>query len=277
MTPWTPMAREVGRYYDRVGPFFEAVWGDNLHCGYWPEGEEQLPLREAQERLTTLVAERSGLRSGDWLLDVGCGTGGPAVQTARGTGCRVAGVTVSRSQARTARWRARDEGMSGTARFLLADAMDLPFRGGSFAVAWAVESLFHMASRARALAEVARVLAPGGRVLLTDLVERHPLSEEERTLFRTAFAIHDVAPRGAYDRLLPEAGLREDGRVDLTRGMQRTWRGTIDALGARQDELADLYGPAFVPAMRELIPQVVSIYDDNLSYVLFVARKANLV
>jgi SAM-dependent methyltransferase len=97
---------------------------------------------------------RPGLR----VLDVGCGTGG--VLAGLGGGIRPFGV--DRSTLALAHCRAR--GLSAVA---CSSAGDLPFAAGSFDVVMLLDVLEHFADEQKLLAEIRRLVRPGGRVLVS--------------------------------------------------------------------------------------------------------------
>jgi SAM-dependent methyltransferase len=104
---------------------------------------------------------RSAVRAGDRALDLGCGDGA-FTQLLAGAGADVVGVDV----ARTAVARASARHPSLDFRPVAIDG-PLPFPDGAFDLVWSSEVIEHVADTARWLSEVRRVLAGGGRVLLT--------------------------------------------------------------------------------------------------------------
>jgi SAM-dependent methyltransferase len=116
-----------------------------------PDGELRYRLR---------CIEKLGYRfSGDErLLDAGCGDGGVARLLRERVGAVVA-VDVEASAA----WL-DEPGLE----FLAADAEELPFPDASFDVVHSKDSLHHMRSPERALAEYRRVLRPGGTALIVE-------------------------------------------------------------------------------------------------------------
>jgi ubiquinone/menaquinone biosynthesis C-methylase UbiE len=105
----------------------------------------------------------ANVRSGDRVLDFGCGDGALTGVLADAAGAdSVVGVDVA--EAALARARARHPGLT----FALAPIDGaLPFDDGSFDVVWSSEVIEHVADTARWLSEVRRVLVPRGRLLLT--------------------------------------------------------------------------------------------------------------
>jgi SAM-dependent methyltransferase len=144
---------EAGRS-GRVGPETYAAWRATALGG----------LVEARER--SLVLELAGDIGGRRLLDVGCGDGSFAIAAAR-RGAAVVGVDPDARMRAAARRRA-DEAV---APVLLAgaNAESLPFASGLFDVVVAVTVLCFVRDAGAAIAEMARVLKPGGRLVLGDL------------------------------------------------------------------------------------------------------------
>jgi SAM-dependent methyltransferase len=105
-----------------------------------------------------------GIRPGQRVLDVGVGTGNAAVEAAR-RGARVVGVDLTPAQVERARDRCRREGVDVDLRVGDAQALDLP--DDAFDVVLSVMSVIFASDHARALAEMARVCAPGGTVAVT--------------------------------------------------------------------------------------------------------------
>ena len=106
------------------------------------------------------------------MLDVGCGTGAPACRLARRVRRRVTGITTSAVGVEAGRVRAGAEGVADRVRFEERDGMDNGFPDASFDRTWVLESSHLMRERDRLVAECARVLRPGGRLALCDIVLR---------------------------------------------------------------------------------------------------------
>ncbi|KPI19082.1 Methyltransferase type 11 [Actinobacteria bacterium OK074] len=213
-----PNPVEVGAMYDQ----FDTM--DVLHFGYWEDEDDQTPVAEAADRLTDLVSGRVGAAAGKRLIDVGCGIGTPALRVASRTGAEVVGITVSGKQVERATKSAEAEGLTGQVRFELADAMHMPFPDGSFDSAYALESIIHM-DRETALREIARVIRPGGRIVLTDVYDRIPAPEGQPSLMHflaQAWMMSPLIGRDDYPALAEATGLRLVEATDISE--QVLWR-----------------------------------------------------
>ncbi len=108
-----------------------------------------------------LAVDRLALGPGDRFLDIGCGLGA-ALEHGSRAGAETAGIDPSPSMIERARKRVP------TAAVELGSAEEIPFRDDRFTAVMAVATFHHWADRGRGLAEVLRVLAPGGRLLVME-------------------------------------------------------------------------------------------------------------
>ena len=133
---------------------------------------------EAQrEAWLALIQRWAGAEPLD-ALDVGCATGFLALQLA-GLGHRVAGVDGAEAMLTVARAKAREAGLG--IDFRLADAAELPFAPASFDLVIERHVLWTLPDPAAALADWARVLRAGGRLLLIEVQNRSYDRESGRT------------------------------------------------------------------------------------------------
>jgi SAM-dependent methyltransferase len=111
------------------------------------------------------------LRAGAEVLDVACGSGGPALELARAQPVTVTGVDVNEAAIATATALADERGAADRVRFLHADAEGgLPFADGSFDAIVCIDAINHLQDRSTVFGDWYRLLRPGGRLLFTDPV-----------------------------------------------------------------------------------------------------------
>ncbi|WP_262690560.1 methyltransferase domain-containing protein [Kordiimonas aestuarii] len=214
--------------YDREiqGDFARSFYGDSgfYNIGFW----EDIARKKKTSFVAACIAlvnhmaavdsaaEKADCRD---LLDVGCGLGATTACLA-GLYDRAAihGINLSEAQIKASRRRC-PQGL-----FQVMDATKLTFPDASFDRIFCVEAMFYFETRATFLAEAARVLRPGGRLIVTDALYRRclglqfpkcnlgtdpgifsPLAEEAGLHLRTAEDItaDTLAP---YIQIVREAG-----------------------------------------------------------------------
>ena len=130
----------------------------------WAGSYERDPFSRWIARQQREALEALELETGDQLLDVGCGTGA-AVRAAAELVERAVGLDLSPNMLAEARERAI--GLPG-AEFVEGDSENLPFADGEFTAVLCTTSLHHYPRPDAAVREFARVLAPGGRLVIGD-------------------------------------------------------------------------------------------------------------
>lgn len=167
-------------------------------------------FRPVHRRLLEIADPRRGERA----LDVGAGTG-TMVASLRAAGADAFGADPSPGMIAVASGKS-------PGRFVVAAAEALPFGGGRFDLVISSLSIHHWSSVRAGLGEMARVLAPGGRLVVADL-------ERPRLLRRLATA---VAHRGTHAHHPPReqiaAALREAGLAGVRQARVR--RGVLVTL-----------------------------------------------
>jgi tocopherol O-methyltransferase len=155
--------RKIVEHYDFVSPYYQSLWGQHLHHGYWIRGDESKEV--AQLQLTEHLAELASVQTGSAVLDIGCGFGASSLYLAQKYKAHATGITISPVQVEMARKAAVAAQLD--ARFLLmdAEALDFPL---PFDLLWSVESISHYHDHRNFFANAARFLKPGGTFALTD-------------------------------------------------------------------------------------------------------------
>jgi ArsR family transcriptional regulator len=124
------------------------------------------------------------------VADIGTGTGVLALELAE-LGLNVIGIDRSEAMLEAARekWRALEPASSGSVEFRVADAHDLPLESNSVDAAFAHMVLHSLEEPGRAIAEMARIVKPGGRVILVDFMRHdHVWMKQELGLLWLGFA-----------------------------------------------------------------------------------------
>lgn len=174
-----------------------AVYGDD-----YPAELEPYSFTSRSE-LRRIVDELA-LSRDDLLIDIGCGRGGPGLWVAAAAGASVLGVDISPTALVAARQRAISLGLGDRATYAEGSFNEIPAKAASARGVMSIDALLFAPDKAVALGEIARVLAPGGRLVATTWdyhtqpVNRPPQVDDHRPLLAEAgFRVlgYDETPR----------------------------------------------------------------------------------
>jgi cyclopropane fatty-acyl-phospholipid synthase-like methyltransferase len=217
-----------------------------------------------------------GLGAGSDVLDVACGSGGPALFMAEETGCRVTGVDINEGGISTATQAAEARGLSERAHFRHIDASQpLPFGDASFDAITCIDAINHLYNRSQVLGEWFRVLKPGGRFLFTDAVIVTGMLLREEILARSSSMGQFIfTPPGVHDRLIEAAGFLDLRVEDVTATIASVTEKWHDARESHRDALLSLEGPAEFEQMQRMLAAAHTLSSEGrLSRLAYLARK----
>ena len=217
-------------YYDQTWLDYRLLWLNrrtlSVHFGYTDPTTRG--HADALLNMNRVLADRAGIRPGARVLDAGCGVGGSSIWLAQSRGASVIGITPVASQVARARRFAAAHRLGDQVTFEQADYTHTPFADASFDVVWALESLCHAPDKAAFYREAARLLRPGGRLVIAEyLRSARPLNTQgERLLHRwlDGWAIPDLDTRAEHMAHATAAGLPNMRIDDITAYTQPSLR-----------------------------------------------------
>jgi cyclopropane fatty-acyl-phospholipid synthase-like methyltransferase len=228
--------RAVQSYYNETWLDYRMIWMNrtnrSIHFGYWDE--DTRTHSESLLNTNRVLAERAEFEPGELALDAGCGVGGTAMWLAEHHGVRVMGVTVVHDQAERAYRYSGERGLEGL-EFSVQDYMRTAFRPETFDVAYSMEASNYASSKRDWLAEMYRVLKPGGRLVVQDgFRASRPLTDAEDRLQRSwldGWAVPHLAALDEFAGWAEELGftdvVAEDRTTNFAPSCRRLYRVTM--------------------------------------------------
>jgi microcystin synthetase protein McyJ len=162
---YTVMGRDVIYKKYKGNLAGRSLW---LNLGYW---KEAATYPEACAAMARLLGEEAGLNQDDRVLDVGFGYADQDMFWTRSFGvASIVGINVTPLHVEVARQRVAEQGLQDRIQLHLGSATQLPFPDASFDKVLALECAFHFSTRESFFADAYRMIRPGGRIALADMI-----------------------------------------------------------------------------------------------------------
>jgi arsenite methyltransferase len=244
-------------------PVLRALLGDELHPG--------------GDALSRRLAHLCGLRPGARVLDVASGRGRTARLLAAEVEVEVTGVELSAQSVAAAQAEAEAVGLGGRVRFVTGDAAALPVASGAFDAVVCECALCLFPRKGHAVAEMHRVLRPGGVVAIADVTaDPDDLPARLRGVAGQVACLAEALPSDGYEALLHDARFAlvaaesHDGAL-ATLAEHVEYRLRV----ARMLDVGTSYRGALAEAIELVREARGAIARGSLGYRLFVARRAS--
>lgn len=274
MTPRTDSKNDTGdSYYDANYGNFQTELYAEIRREAFGEDIGQNSWLTATE-LDTFLSWLN-LSSGKRLLDVACGSGGPALRIAASTGCSVLGIDLHEQAISVAKSMASHRGLQDRAEFRVANASEpLPFPDAHFDAITCVDAINHLADRPLVMAQWARLLMPAGRLLFTDpLIVTGPLTNDEIALRSSAGSMLFV-PQGYDKEVIARSGLRLLVCRDVTRNVAEVADKRRAARERRRTVVRPIEGDRTYDAQQDFLGMVARLAEERrLSRLVYVSEK----
>ncbi|KAK9828621.1 hypothetical protein WJX72_001129 [[Myrmecia] bisecta] len=256
----------IANFYDESSGLWEQMWGEHMHHGYYPANGPKKSNQEAQIDMIEEVLKWAGATSAKRVVDVGCGIGGSSRYMARKFGAEARGITLSPVQAQRANELAAEQGLGGQVSFQVADALDQPFQDGEFDLIWSMESGEHMPDKKRFVGELARVCAPGGRIIVVTWCHRNlkpgekGLTPDEQSLLDRiceAYYLPKWCSIADYQAIFEAEGLQDIKVADWSNEVAPFWGAVIQS-ALTTDGVAGLFKAGWTTLKGALVMPLMS-------------------
>ena len=238
-------------YYDSddADAFYSTVWGgEDVHIGLYDETRD---IKTASTATVQAMAEAlDGLNADSRVLDIGAGYGGSARWLARNRGCSVTCLNISETQNDTNRSKNRNAGLSGKVSVVHGVFENIPEENESVDFVWSQDAILHSDQRRQVLAEVFRVLRPGGEFVFTDPMQADDCPPDVLQPVYDRLSLNSLGSFRFYRETAQSLGFEVVEQRDLT-GDLRTHYDRV------REDLAANYNGLLEKASREYLDHML--------------------
>jgi sarcosine/dimethylglycine N-methyltransferase len=237
-------ARYRAMYDTALSMLLSRIWGGNLHMGLFERPDE--PLLAAQMRANDRMAAAAAFKPGQTVFEAACGVGSTARYLAKNQGVRVRATNIAETQLTEGRELTEQAGLSHLIDFSYADYHELPFPDASFDVWWCQEALLYAIDKRRVFDEAIRVVRPGGRLIMSDLLLADSVAGAEREEFTGILKAPNMWSIRQWDELVAQLPVKILERRDWASHTEATFKNVLANLMQVRAEFTERVGADIV-------------------------------
>ena len=242
--------KNVEHHYDIGGDKGEKLYDiflDTKHrqysCAYWKEGTKT--LEDAQQNKIDHIIKKLNIKSGQKILEVGCGWGGMAFEIAKQKGCEVKGISLSKNQINYCKKKAKELNLDNQVSFELADYREVK---GEYDRIYSVGMFEHVGKKFYNIffKSISKLLKDDGIFLL------HTIGVVDKPTPPNKFINKYIFPGGICPSLsqivkpIEKTGLIVADTETLIRHYDKTLLSWLSRFMAKKDLVKDMFDEKFV-------------------------------
>lgn len=230
--------------------FYYHVWGgEDIHIGLYQSEDE--PIRDASRRTVEYMASKITLKldADKKVLDMGAGYGGVARYLAKTYGCQVVALNLSERENERDRVMNKEQGLDHLIEVWDGSFESVAADDASFDVVWSQDSILHSSERARVIAEAARVLKPGGELIMTDPMQADDCPQGVLQPVYDRIHLPSLGSIGFYREAARQNGLEEVEIEEMTEYLVKHYGRVRRELEQNRDSITDKVSDAYIDRM----------------------------
>ena len=248
---YSDVVRTARDYYNSedADNFYLHIWGgEDIHIGLYQSEREDIAA--ASRRTVERLADRLPPIGADArILDIGSGYGGAARYLAKRFGCEVVALNLSEKENQRNRELSTDAGLGGLVNVVDGSFEAIPLEDASVDVVWSQDAILHSGRRDQVIAEVARVLKPGGHFVFTDPMESGNCARADLEPVLARIHLETLGSPQFYEKTAKANGLELVAWEEKTPQLIRHYSRVAEELSDQRANLAGKVSEAYIDRM----------------------------
>lgn len=221
-----------------------------------------------------ILAQKAGIHSSSYVLDVCSGMGGPARYLAHRYGCRVVGLDLTESRYQGAIRLTKLVKLDHLVEFRLGNALEMPFPEDTFHVVIGQEAWFHVPNKPKLIQECARVLKKGGTIAFTDILQVSSRYESELEKLQQQMPFPYLETLEGYAQLLEKNKFLILEKENLSQLWTNLLQNRLEMYRNLKDKTIQKFGEEHYRKWDETYNLFVSLFKEGkLGGGRFIAKK----
>lgn len=251
-TAYSEVVETARSYYnsDDADNFYFHVWGgEDIHIGLYETPGESIAAasRRTVQRMASEVAQVLGPDSR--VLDIGAGYGGAARYMAETYGCRVTALNLSEKENERNRATNRERKLDQRIDVVDGSFESIPAADASYDLVWSQDAILHSGHRDRVIADIARVLRPGGDLVFTDPMQADDCPEGVLQPVLDRIHLDSLGSIAFYREAAERQGLQEVAVFELTKNLVSHYSRVREELTRGREKLRGRVSEAYIERM----------------------------
>ena len=248
------LVKTTKAYYDSdsADNFYHTIWGgEDIHVGLYKDDEES--IFDASARTVATMIDMVPLNKDSKVLDVGAGYGGAGRHMAKKIGCQVVCQNLSEAENERNREKNKAQGLDQLVDVVGGNFEELPFEDASFDIVWSEDAILHSSRRDQVIAEVARVLKPGGHFIFTDPMQADHVTGNEEALKPIYNRIHleSLGSVKKYREYAKASGLEAVEILEKPEQLTTHYGRVLEEVESRYNDVLQVCDQEYIDNMRK--------------------------
>lgn len=238
-------------YYnsDDADNFYFHIWGgQDIHIGSYDSADEDIATASGRT-VSNMAGRLHAVDAETRVIDIGAGYGGAARWLAHTYLCHVSCLNLSEAQNARNRVLTDAEGLTDLIDVIDGSFEEIPFPDGQFDIAWSQDAILHSGQRGKVLAEVDRVLKPGGEFIFTDPMQADDCPDGVLQPVLDRIHLQTLGSFAFYREQARQLGWEEVGITDLTPQLVTHYVRVRQELAQRREDLSGKVSDTYIDRM----------------------------